>query len=94
MSPQRFEDSEVDHGISGNFFFSPLLSHEETNELDVGVIEGHGESREKDGDSEYVAVVPEAEFGQFERSHDELDALVLGEDDNQGDEEAHNQSDA
>jgi len=78
MRPQGFKNSEVYHWKSRYFLISPFLSTERTDELDVAIVKGHGECREYDGDSEYVAVVPEAEFGKFERSHNKFDALLLG----------------
>lgn len=93
MSPQYFEDSEVDHRISWNHFLPPFLGHEEADQLDVGIVESHAEAGKKDGDSEDVAVVPETEFGKFERSHDELDTLLFGCYHEERDEEANDESD-
>lgn len=78
MSPQNFDESQVDHWISGNYFLSWFLSNEEANELDVGIVESHGDPGKNDRDSKDVAVVPETEFGKFERSEDKFNALLFG----------------
>jgi hypothetical protein len=78
MSPQRFQNSQVDHRVSWNYFLPLFLRHQEADKLDVGIVGSHGKASKNDRDSKHVAVVPEAEFGKFERSYYKLDALLFG----------------
>lgn len=71
-----------------------LLQFGDLKEAQVHVEGGDGDCGHEDGDEDHVDVLPEADLGEAQGSHDELDALLLGADHAERDDKAHQESHA